>query len=63
MKNTNGKRKRTSETIQWRNDMEQYMIDMSEKKLNKSDVEVTDNIYKINKDGRFYDKEKGFLSL
>lgn len=63
MKNTNGKRKRTSETIQLRNDMEQYMIDMSEKKLNKSDVEVTDNIYKINKDGRFYDKEKGFLSL
>lgn len=63
MKNTNGKRKRTSETIQLRNDMEQYMINMSEKKLNKSDVEVTDNIYKINKDGRFYDKEKGFLSL
>ena len=65
MKNTNGKRKRTSETIQLRNDMEQYMIDVSEKKLNKSDVQVTDNIYKINKEdiGRFYDKEKGYLSL
>lgn len=64
-KNVDGKRKRFSETIQLRNDMEQYTIAVLEKELKKSDVQVIDNIYKINKEdiGRFYDKEKGFLKL
>ncbi len=58
-------RKRTSESIQLRNDMEQYMIGVSEKDIETANLHDISGIYKINlvDIGILYDEEKGFVSL
>jgi len=58
-------RKRTSESIQLRNEMEQYMIGVSEKDVQTANLHDVSGIYKINYSdiGRLYDEETGFMSL
>ena len=59
------KRKRTSESIQLRNEMEQYMIGVSEKDIQTANLHDVSGIYKINHNdiGILYDEERGFMSL
>jgi CRISPR-associated endonuclease/helicase Cas3 len=58
-------RKRTSESIQLRNEMEQYMIGVSEKDVQNVNLKESSGIYKINNSdiGRLYNEETGFVSL
>ena len=59
------KRKRTSESIQLRNEMDQYMIGVSEKDIQTANLDDVSGIYKINHNdiGTLYDEERGFMSL
>ena len=58
------KRRMTNESIQSRNEMEQYMIGVSEKDIQSTNLDDVSGIYKINHDdiGILYDEQKGFIS-
>jgi CRISPR-associated endonuclease/helicase Cas3 len=62
-KNKN-KRKKTAESLELRNQMGQYLIDVSEKEINAANLQEINGIYRIdNRDiARFYDEEKGFMA-
>ena len=57
------KKRRTAENLELRNQMGQYVIDVSEKEIRAADLMEFNGIFKIeNKDiTRFYDEEKGFM--
>jgi CRISPR-associated endonuclease/helicase Cas3 len=61
----NNKARRTSESIQLRNEMGQYMIDVNQHQVYLANLKDVGGIFKIDNSniGRLYDKEKGFVSL
>jgi len=60
--NENGKKIRTAENIDLRNQMGQYIIDIAEKEIQKAGLQETCGIYRIPFDdiSQLYDPEKGF---
>jgi len=60
--NENGKKIRTAENIDLRNQMGQYIIDIAEKEIQKAGLQETCGIYRIAFDdiSHLYDPEKGF---
>jgi CRISPR-associated endonuclease/helicase Cas3 len=62
--NGNGKKRRTAEKMELRNQMGQYMIDVHENEIYLARIHDISGIYKINNNqiGILYDEEKGFVS-
>ena len=57
-------RKKSSELIQLRHDMEHYMIDVRENEVQEAGLQIVNEIYKIDYQdiGVVYEEEKGFIS-
>jgi len=57
------KKRRTAQNIELRNQMGQYVIDVSEKEIKAANLQEINGVYKIeNRDiTRFYNEEKGFM--
>ena len=57
-------RKKSSELIQLRHDMEHYMIDVRENEVQGAGLQIVNEIYKIDYQdiGMLYEEEKGFIS-
>lgn len=60
-----GQRRRSAESIQLRNEMGQYMINVNAGDIERLGLLHTSGIFKIDRDriNELYDKEKGFISL
>jgi CRISPR-associated endonuclease/helicase Cas3 len=60
----NNKARRTAESIQLRNAMGQYMIDVNQHEVYLANLKDVGGIFKINNEdiSRYYDREKGFIN-